>query len=313
METLSEETIAPCKTHTHAHRSQRVLQLSCALCCGAFLLHNFVEVPSLFISGTAAAVAPAPSLVRFLEDDPNQSLVRGVSHEDSAPALQYDFSLPVPLAAPVGDDFFANSVFIGDSRTDGFRMFSGLPHGDFLAYRSLMVYHVTGTGGTAIQSIPLNGTGATAPILSYLDLKEYDNVYVMFGMNDLGYSSDNSFYRAFSTLVDEIRVRQPNANIYIQSILPVAPSKVKSWWINNPSIDRYNDILQRVSLEKEVYYLDIQSVFRDEHGNLPLDASTDGIHFTREWYTLWYDYLRDHTIIADVTASPNPAPNLIGE
>ena len=39
---------------------------------------------------------------------------------------------PVPESALVEDTYFDDAVFLGDSRTDGLRLYSGLPHGTFL-------------------------------------------------------------------------------------------------------------------------------------------------------------------------------------
>ena len=40
--------------------------------------------------------------------------------------------VPVEESDPVADDsFFDDAVFLGDSRTEGFELFSGMKHGDF--------------------------------------------------------------------------------------------------------------------------------------------------------------------------------------
>lgn len=46
--------------------------------------------------------------------------------------LPYAFGTPLEESDPVEDDsFFDDAVFLGDSRTHGFQLYSGLTHGDF--------------------------------------------------------------------------------------------------------------------------------------------------------------------------------------
>ena len=215
-----------------------------------------------------------------------------------APAL--DFSLPAPETGAVEDDWFSDAVFLGDSRSDGLRLYSGIRGADFLAYKSLMVFQVTGTGGVDAKAIPKNGVGDKKTALAWLEEKQYGKVYVMFGINELGYGDDQAFQDAFALLIDEIRVRQPEAVIYIQSLIPVEPEKAHQMnpavWLNNENVANYNEILRRVCADKRAVYVDVQSVMADDSGTLPAEGTTDGIHFTRSWYEKWYGYLKTHTV-----------------
>ena len=40
------------------------------------------------------------------------------------------------------DSFFDDAVFLGDSRTEGFELFSGMKHGDFYWARGMTVFRV---------------------------------------------------------------------------------------------------------------------------------------------------------------------------
>lgn len=224
------------------------------------------------------------------------------------PAL--DFSLPAPEAAEVEGDWFGDAVFLGDSRSDGLRLYSGIRDADFLAYKSLMVFQVTGTGGVDAKAIPMNGTGDKKTVLTWLEEKDYGKVYVMFGINELGYGDDLAFEEAFCLLIDELRARQPGAVLYIQSLLPVEPEKAQkvnpAHWLNNDNVATYNGILRRVCQEKQAVYVDVQSAMADESGALPAEGTTDGIHFTRTWYQKWYAYLKTHTVDAAAYEAGQP-------
>ena len=68
----------------------------------------------------------------------------------------------------------------------------------------------------------------------------------------------------------------------------------------NAHIDEYNQAILEMCGNLGVYYLDVASVFKDETGALFAEASpNDGIHFGRQWYMEWFDYLRSHGVQPD--------------
>lgn len=216
------------------------------------------------------------------------------------PVPAFDFTQPAPERLPVEDDWFSDAVFIGDSRTDGLRLYSGIRGADFLAYKSLMIFHVVGNDRVDQRAVPLNGVGDKKPVLEWLDEKQYAKVYLMFGINELGYGDDGAFAEAFSRTVDEVRARQPEAVIYIQSLVPIEPEKAyktnPASWLNNDNVARYNELLRQVCADKGVVYVDVASALVNDAGILPPEGTTDGIHFTRSWYEKWYAYLKTHTV-----------------
>lgn len=212
---------------------------------------------------------------------------------------EWDFSSPAPETAAVDDDYFSDAVFLGDSRSDGLRLYGGIRGADFLAHKSLMVFQITGTGGVEKKEIPKNGTGEKKTALDWLKEKSYTKIYLMFGINELGYGNIQEFADAFSLCVDEVRDLQPDAVLYIQSLIPVAPEKAHQFnpaaWLNNDNVVAYNATLRQVCEEKKVVYVDVREVMEDQNGDLPAEGTTDGVHFTRSYYQKWYAYLKTHT------------------
>lgn len=274
---------------------RRLLLLALLLSVGALAALSLGALANSAQPVPTPVLTPEPSPVPTPEPTPVQE-----SDVVEAPAAAYDFSLPAPETLPVDDDYFSDAVFLGDSRSDGLRLYSGIRGADFLAYKSLMVFQVTGTGGVDRKVIPMNGNGEKATVLDALDKKQYGKVYIMFGVNELGYRDDEGFHDAFVLLVDEVRQRQPDAVIYIQSLVPVNPEKAHKTnpadWLNNDKIAAYNDILRQVAEETHVVYVDVQESLVDDTGTLPAEGTTDGIHFTKTWYKTWYEYLKTHTV-----------------
>ena len=279
------------------HRRRLALSalLACAVLVGAVSLGALAQQPA----PAAEASAPPAETRAVLPPEAGETPLP-TPEPTPTPVPAFDFTQPAPETAAVEDDWFSDAVFIGDSRTDGLRLYSGIRGADFLAYKSLMIFHVVGNDKVDRKAVPLNGVGDKKTVLEWLDEKQYAKVYLMFGVNELGYGDDAAFTDAFSRTVDEIRARQPEAVVYIQSLVPIEPEKAYKTnpapWLNNDNVARYNELLRQVCADKGVVYVDVASALVDDTGNLPPEGTTDGIHFTRSWYEKWYAYLKTHTV-----------------
>jgi hypothetical protein len=216
---------------------------------------------------------------------------------DSTPTptpASYDYTAPVPESSPVEDGWFSDAVFIGDSRTDGLRLYSGIRDVDFLCYKGLTVFELME------DKAVIDGDGGKLSVFQALERKQYAKVYLMLGVNELGYNNDQGFADAYGAAVDRVRQLQPDAQIYLQSIVPVNQETCQATgqpsYITNEQIAVYNQIIQTVAADRQVYYVDVSEALVDESGTLPADASADGIHFHREGYQTWYAYLKTHTV-----------------
>lgn len=78
-------------------------------------------------------------------------------------------------------------------------------------------------------------------------------------------------------------------------------------YINNTNVNAFNEIIVETAKEKQVALLDVAHVFRSEQGDLPADMASDGVHFKKDGYQLWYAYLRCHVLTAEEYANAQPA------
>lgn len=180
------------------HRRRLILSalLACIVLVGAVSLGALAQQPAT----TAESAAP-PAGTRAVSPPEASGPVTGetaaaVLPEPTptpTPVPAFDFTQPAPETAAVEDDWFSDAVFIGDSRTDGLRLYSGIRGADFLAYKSLMIFHVVGNDQVDRKAVPLNGVGDKKTVLEWLDEKQYAKVYLMFGVNELGYGDDAAF------------------------------------------------------------------------------------------------------------------------
>ena len=207
---------------------------------------------------------------------------------------RYDFSQPAPVGAAVDNGYFADAAFVGDSRTDGFLLYSGIGCGDNLTSNGLSIFKLA-------EKKALKRDGVSYTLLEALELKQYGKVYLSLGVNELGYNDDEGFYKAYCDAIDRIRQSQPHAVIYIQGLIPineeVIQSKGGASYLKNDRLLVYNELMRQVAREKQVVFLDLHPEFVDPAtGQLPPEASGDGVHLKSGPCKQWLEYLKTHTV-----------------
>ncbi|MGN1133906.1 MAG: GDSL-type esterase/lipase family protein, partial [Oscillospiraceae bacterium] len=188
------------------------------------------------------------------------------------------------------NDDFSDAAFIGDSRTVGLEMTTNIPKASFYAATGLNVDTATSKESVKLES------GKNGTVLDGMKEKQFNRIYIMFGINELGWPYPDVFQKEYTDLVNSIKEIQPNAKIYIQSILPVSSKAVSTNKVfTNENVENFNQLVKQVAADTSTAYLDVASVMKDENGSLPLDASTDGIHLLKEYCEKWLDYLTENS------------------
>ncbi len=77
----------------------------------------------------------------------------------------------------------------------------------------------------------------------------------------------------------------PNANIYIQSVLPIAKEK-EATVCKNETIVQFNQALQSIAEEYGVVYIDVHSLYAVD-GVMRAEDTKDGVHLRPEAYEVW--------------------------
>ena len=207
-----------------------------------------------------------------------------------------------PRWQTVGDDYFLDACFIGDSRMKGFGMYSGLTTTTY-AKVGLQLYKIFDD-----RIVDTVYGKLTVPEALASNIK-FNKIYLMFGLNEMGSGNNEQFAQNYYQLIDAIKALQPQAIIYIQQIIHVSAGKQESQPVfANSAIDERNEVLRRVASDEHVYYLELNEVFTDEYGNLPEGYSFDGVHIAASSMQIWKDYLKTHAIIREISETEGPAP-----
>lgn len=186
-------------------------------------------------------------------------------------------------------NYFDDALFIGDSRTVGLYEYSGLNNATFFSSIGMIVYNIQKT----TVSIPNVGK---VHLNDLLKKKNYGKIYVMLGINELGYDFDKTLSK-YDALIKEIKSLQPNAIIFIEANLHVTKSRSDSdKIINNKNINRFNQATKKLSNNKDIFYIDINEVFDDKNGNLRADYTNDNTHVYAKYYKKWGEWLTSKTV-----------------
>ena len=232
----------------------------------------------------AEEVAQIPEAEPVSEPEPEEEL---------PPAPAYDFTQPAPEREAVDNTYFADAAFVGDSRTDGFMIYSGIGTGKNLTSNGLSIFKLA-------EKKALKIGAEKYTLLEALGMDSYGKVYLCLGVNELGIYDDEGFYNAYLAAIDSIRAIQPQAVIYIQGLIPINEGEIAATGGNihltNEHLRVYNELMRKAAQEKQVVYLDLYTEFVDENGELPPGASRDGVHLKKDYCKQWLTYLQTHTV-----------------
>lgn len=220
----------------------------------------------------------------------NEIIEENNEKEETNNIIEEDKSEETTTNKSTNIKFDETVAFIGDSRTQGFIMYNGLKDVQDYSYVGLMV-------DTAMtKEFVKTSNGNKVTLLQDMKAKNIKRVYIMLGVNELGWSYPQVFKSKYKELINEIKKVKPDAQIYVQSIIPVTKAKDKSdKYFNNTRIEQYNQLIKEVVKEENVKYLDVQTALVNSEGYLPEETSPDGIHIGAKYCEKWLDYLKNNS------------------
>lgn len=172
------------------------------------------------------------------------------------------------------ESYFNDAVFLGDSRTLGISDYAGLDGADFFCDNGMTIFKLLEDKGVTYQK-----TGKKMDLKEVLQEKSYGKVYIMLGMNELGYGNTAMYMKQYLKVVSQIREWQPDAVIYIMANLHVSREKNNmETEFNNININDKNVASARLANGRDIFYLDCNPLFTDEEGYLQEELTFDGVH-----------------------------------
>ncbi|WP_152392926.1 GDSL-type esterase/lipase family protein [Paenibacillus guangzhouensis] len=168
---------------------------------------------------------------------------------------------------------FQNTIFLGDSITEGLSFHEVLDEGNVLA-----------------------GAGKTAEFalgdIDELTKREPKHVFIQLGSDDILWPTDNPkeySIKNYAKLIETIKEKLPQAKITLLTVTPVtAEAEKKEPRYKN--INDYNQGLKALADKENIGFVDLSQIF-----SIGSDAlyDSDGIHFKPAYYTRLLDLLKD--------------------
>ena len=188
-----------------------------------------------------------------------------------------------PVVYQADTSWFEDTLFIGDSRT------VDLGGAEVIADAGMNVYQIYDKEFTL-------STGEKKYLEEVLKEQQFGKVYVMLGINELGYDFERTVQR-YKELIEKIRSMQPDALLFIEANLHITAKKSESSPIfNNENINRFNEAIRLLADGQTSFYLDINERFDDEDGALSTEYTVDNAHVLGKYYANWVEWILQHAI-----------------
>ena len=173
--------------------------------------------------------------------------------------------------------YLDDALFIGDSRTVGLSYYGGIKGGTFFASEGLNITRIN-------ESVSVKGFGKTT-LTNLLQNKKFGKIYIMFGINELGWLSPQAIKEKYSALIEDIRELQPDSIIFVSACIHITKDRdAKETGRKNSNINKLNNELSTLADNNYVFYINPNSIFDDKNGNLNSAYSGDGIHLYAKSY-----------------------------
>lgn len=184
------------------------------------------------------------------------------------------------------DHYFDDALFIGDSRIEGMCFFSNLGGAEFCYKEGL-------TARKLFDEKIATKSSSFETVTDLLSNRQFKKIYMMLGINELGYDNQEKFAQKYAENLNVIRQLQPDCKIIILGIMNVtAEYSNKDNVFNNDNINARNVAISALADGVNTFYFDLNPVITDETGGICQGYTWDGIHLKAEYYHLCDEFLK---------------------
>ncbi|MGN0353454.1 MAG: GDSL-type esterase/lipase family protein [Muricoprocola sp.] len=197
-------------------------------------------------------------------------------------------------ATEIDESYFEDAVFIGDSRMEGFRNFSGITKGNFVT-----------AVGMEMENFYTDAQIASAkgPVLAMDALQNlnYSKIYIMLGTNELGAYDMPAVKDSYTKIIKDVKSCSSSTDpvVYVYPVMYVEEALVTTGdYVNNENVDKVNTLILEMCQENGYHYINLNEILTDGNHSLISGASEDGIHLNQEYCEKSLEYTKTHYIPA---------------
>ena len=242
---------------------------------------------------TAVGVGTATVTAQFRDQKIECEIGCLANTREELEALPMDVLNQPKKIPPVGDGqpchFFDDAAVIGDSVSYSLVLWATqtgeMGDCDFL------VRGGNGILGYVNHYKTINYQGLELSIEDAVEMVAPKKLFIMLGVNDLGFMTVEETMDAFRTLMDMIMERCPDAQVYLESLHPVWEDGIQG--TKNADVNAYNELLKAYAEEMGYHYVEVSSYVMDHTGGMAKPYCADfSTHMNYEGIDAWMQALK---------------------
>ena len=253
---------------------------------GLFQDESIFAVPFLLLADDAAKFTlqhMAEQEIESSETEPSEPLTPATQPEQTAPIKQTQPPTEPPEPVKIDESWFDDALFIGDSRVVGLRDVARLGKAHYFCEVGMTVFKL-------LNCYTYDYGFGNGNLDKVLQKNTYGKIFIHLGLNECCNDQD-VVVAQYQAILDFIKERQPNADIYIMSVMSVTAEKAQSHLFKLELIYGLNKRLKELAAENGLHYLDNNEWAADEDGYLREDMRADGAHLTGKGYRAWAEWI----------------------
>ena len=188
------------------------------------------------------------------------------------------------------DGYLSQTLFIGDSNTDGLSTFGYMPLQNVLGKKSMGIQ-----GVKTNQFVWFTEYNQPLTIVKAVSVLKPRRVIINFGTNNSVGTDIKDFISVYKSAVSAIEASYPYCDIIIAAVLPVGEHR-ENTKIRMETIDSFNLALMQMCREKGYKFLNYPDVFKNKDTGYmeKTYVADDGIHLNHEGFTILLEYIDNH-------------------
>ena len=196
-------------------------------------------------------------------------------------------------------NYIPNTLFIGDSNTNGLSAYFYLPLQQVIGVPSMGIQSVRDK-----QCVWFSGLEEPLTIPQAVSQLKPRRIIINFGTNNTVGMDAEGFAATYKSAINAIKKQYKYSDIIVASIFPVGKKRV-NMSVTMQTIDKFNLALAQLCRDEGYQFLDTTQEFKDETGFIKKEYSAkDGLHLTADGYKAYIEYVNTHQYTTSDTRPP---------
>lgn len=252
---------------------------------------------AIFEDGVITAVGVGKTVIRAsFEEQTLECEVRCLASDEeelenvTQEVLHSANRLPQPADPNEQCTFFDDAAFVGDSIS--YTLEHRAPVTGVIGNPTYLVRGGVSLYGFILGSKRITLRGHEIDLEDAIAQSGVRKVFIMMGQNDLSYRSVEQTIETWAELLSRIREKNPDVEIYIQSLVPEWQDHYQPN-DKNEKIQTYNEELKIFAQDNGCHYVEVAAYFKDNTNRMPNEYTSDHtIHINFTGADVWMQVLR---------------------